>query len=171
LTILPESSTDYDVIDCILLDAFNSDEEVRLVHTLRPSSHFDPDLSLVAIASDLCVGHMLLTPAMVAGEKTRPVKMAGLGSVAVRSDFQRQGIGTSMIKFGLDLCRTKSYSAVAVLGHPEYYPRFGFLPASLWGLKMNFSTHAEVQMVLELESGALNGVQGTIHFLPEFYNI
>jgi putative acetyltransferase len=76
-----------------------------------------------------------------------------------------------MIKFGLDLCRTKSYSAVAVLGHPEHYPCFGFLQASHWGLKMNFSTRAEVQMVLELVPGALNGVQGTIRFLPEFNNI
>jgi putative acetyltransferase len=171
ITIQQESGANYAIIDDIILDVFNSDEEVRLVHNLRSSSHFDPDLSLVAIASDLCVGYMLFTPVMVAGEKTRPVKMADLGPVAVRSDFQRQGIGTSMIKFGLDLCRTKSYSAVAVLGHPEHYPCFGFLQASHWGLKMNFSTRAEVQMVLELVPGALNGVQGTIRFLPEFNNI
>ena len=76
-----------------------------------------------------------------------------------------------MDKFGLDICRTKSYLAVAVLGHPGYYFRFGFLPASHWGLKMNCPAPAEAQMVLELEPGALNGVQGTICYLPEFDKI
>lgn len=171
LTILPESSAEYDVIDNILLDAFNSDEEVRLVRNLRVNSQYDPELSLVAITSDLCVGYTLFTPVTVAGDKTRPIKMAGLGPVAVRSDFQRQGIGNAMIKFGLDLCRTKSYLAVAVLGHPTYYPRFGFLPASNWELKMNYPAPQEAQMVLELETGALDSMQGTILYLPEFDNV
>lgn len=171
LTILPESSADYDVIDHILLDAFKYDEEVRLVRKLRSSSLFDPELSLVAISGDLCVGYSLYTPVTVYGDETRFVKMAGLGPVAVRSDFQRHGIGTAMIEFGLNLCRAKSFSAVAVLGHPVYYPRFGFLPANHWGLKLNFPAPAAAQMVLELEPKSLDDMQGTIHYLPEFDNV
>ena len=92
LIIRPESSADYDVIDHILFDAFNSDEEVRLVRSLRISGHFDPKLSLVAIASDSCVGYTLFTPVIISDGKTRPVKVAGLGPVAVRFDFQRRGL-------------------------------------------------------------------------------
>ena len=88
VTIRPESNADHDVIDHILLDAFKSDEEVRLVRSLRTCSHFDPGLSLVAIASDSCVGYTLFAPAIISDGKTRPVKVAGLGPVAVRSDFQ-----------------------------------------------------------------------------------
>ena len=141
------------------------------MHKLRSSNYFNPELSLVAIASDLCVGYTLFTPVMVAGDNTRSVKMAGLGPVAVRSDFQWKGVGRAMIKFGLVLCRAKSYSAVAVLGHPAYYPRFGFLPASHWGLKMTFPAPAAAQMVLELEPESLDDIQGTIHYLPGFDNI
>jgi len=171
LTILPESSADYDVIDQILMDAFKSDEELRLVRNPCTSSHFDTELSLVAIASDLFVGYSLFTPLTFVGSETRSVKMVDLGPVAVRSDFQRQGIGTAMIEFGLDLCRAKSYPVVAVLGHPVYYLRFGFLPASHWGLMMNFPAPAESQMVLELEPDVLDGIQGTIRYLPEFNDV
>jgi len=88
MTIQQESSADYTIKDDIILDAFNSDEEVRLVRRLRTSSHLVPELSLEAIESDLCVGYALFTPVAVADEGTRPVNIAMLGLVAVRSDFQ-----------------------------------------------------------------------------------
>lgn len=117
------------------------------------------------------MGYTLFTPITVFGDETRFVKMAGLGPVAVRSDFQRHGIGTAMIEFGLDICLTKFYLAVAVLGHRTYYPQFGFLPARHWGLKLNFPAPAEAQVVLELKPKSLEGIQGTIHYLPEFDNV
>jgi putative acetyltransferase len=94
--------------------------------------------------------------------------MLGLAPVAVLPDYQRQGIGGVLIRHGIEECARLNCQAIVVLGHPEYYPRFGFIPANQKGLKCEYSVPDEAFMVLELECGALDGCSGTVKYRPEF---
>ena len=104
--------------------AFDSQIEARIVESLREA----PDsISLVAIKNDLVIGHILFTP--VSLEPPVGFRVAGLGPMSVRPEDQRAGVGGQLVRAGLEACRQHGYSAVVVVGHPEYYPRFGFEPA------------------------------------------
>jgi putative acetyltransferase len=122
--------------------------------------------SLVALAAGQIVGHVLFSPISiaVAPEKFRGV---GLAPVAVLPAFQGMGIGSQLIRQGLDECRRAGYDAVVVLGHRNYYPRFGFLIAASFQLDNEYDAGAAF-MAMELRSGALTGVSGLVKYAPEF---
>lgn len=88
--------------------------------------------------------------------------------MAVRPTWQRQGIGSQLVRAGLEECRRSAYEAVVVLGHREFYPRFGFAPASRLGLRCEFEVPEEVFMVQELRSGALSAGGGVVRYSSEF---
>ena len=134
--------------------------------TLRGSNDY---LSLVATIDDRVVGHILFTPVTIEPPVDR--RIAGLAPMAVRPDHQRSGVGGQLICAGLEECRRRGYSAVVVLGHPEYYPRFGFVPAHTFGLTCEFPSPPEAFMAMELEAGALSGVKGRVHYLPQFAEV
>ena len=92
----------------------------------------------------------------------------GLAPMAVLPGRQRQGIGSELVRAGLDECRRLGFGAIVVLGHAEYYPRFGFVPASKFGLKSEYDVPDDVFMALELIPGALRGRAGTIRYHPTF---
>ncbi|MGH8638095.1 MAG: GNAT family N-acetyltransferase, partial [Burkholderiales bacterium] len=92
----------------------------------------------------------------------------GLGPMAVIPYLQRQGIGTRLVRAGLDECSRLGYRAVVVVGHPEFYPRFGFVPARTFGLRSEFDVPDEVFMAVELIPGALASAAGTVRYVPEF---
>lgn len=142
--------------------AFAGDEEARLVDRLRADGEFI--VSLVAVDDDAVVGHALFSrlPIERGGDV---VRAAALAPVAVRPDRQRQGIGSALIRRGIALCRERGCAAVVVLGHPEYYPRFGFSAGRAANLRAPFSGPAF--MALELESGALAG-GGEVRYPPAF---
>ncbi len=143
--------------------AFGTLTEATLVDRLRGS----PDsISLVAALADRVVGHILFTPINIA--PAAAVRVAGLAPMAVRPENQRMGIGSQLVRAGLDQCRKRGYAAVVVVGHPEFYPRFGFVPASTRGLTCEFPVRDEVFMALELKTGALAGVSGLVRYQPEF---
>jgi putative acetyltransferase len=96
------------------------------------------------------------------------VKIAGLAPMSVLPDHQKQGIGASLVNAGLSLCVSNGYKAVVVLGHPDYYPKFGFTPASTFGIKSEYDVPDEVFMVKELENGALSEYQGVVKYHPLF---
>jgi putative acetyltransferase len=147
--------------------AFGGPLEARLVDALRDSLRGTQDyLSLVATIDRRVVGHILFTPITI--EPARNCPIAGLAPMAVRPEHQRSGIGGQLIRAGLKECRRSGYSAVVVLGHPEYYPRFGFVPAHTFGLTCEFPSPPEAFMAIELESEALNGVRGVVRYRPEF---
>ena len=128
--------------------AFGSPIEARIVESLRGA----PDcLSLVATTSGPVVGHILFSP--VSLEPPVACRVAGLGPMSVRPDHQRAGIGSQLIRAGLDACRQHGYSAVVVVGYPEYYPRFGFCPASQLSLRSEYDVPEEAFMVKELRGG------------------
>ena len=143
--------------------AFDTPFEARLVDALRGS----PDsIALVAALGDRVIGHILFTP--VAIDPPASIRVAGLAPMSVRPEHQRLGVGGRLIRAGLDECRRLGYGAVVLVGHPDYYPRFGFVPAHTKGLTCEFAVPHEAFMVLELEPDALAGVSGVVRYRPEF---
>ncbi len=96
------------------------------------------------------------------------ILLLGLAPVAVLPKYQRQGIGLMLIRYSLEECDRLGCKAIVVLGHPEYYPRFGFIPAKEKRLRREYDVPNHVFMLLELESDALNGCNGTVKYRTEF---
>ena len=88
--------------------------------------------------------------------------------MAVLPEYQRKGIGSQLVRAGLEACRYQGYGLVVVVGHPAFYPRFGFMPASAEGLECEHSVRPEAFMVIELEAGALAHARGVVRYRPEF---
>ena len=155
--------------------AFGSPLEGSLVDTLRATAQAEACalqetyLSLVATIDDQIAGHILFTPVTL--DPPVAVRIAGLGPMAVRPDHQRSGVGGQLIRAGLDACRAHGYAAVVVLGHPDYYPRFGFVPAHTFGLTCEFPCPPEAFMAIELESGSLRQSGGLVRYRPEFAEV
>jgi putative acetyltransferase len=84
---------------------------------------------------------------------------------------QKQGIGSRLVEAGLDECRRAGFDVVVVLGHPEYYPRFGFRPASIFGLRSEYDVPDPVFMAMELTPGAAMGVQGLVRYHEAFARV
>ena len=167
ITIRPETADDYAAIREVNLLAFGREVEARLVEALRQLPEFIPELSLVAVEAGRVVGHILFSP-MVIETKEGAVPALTLAPLAVRPEFQNQGIGSELVRDGLERCRRLGHEIVVVVGHPEYYPRFGFSPARARGLEAPFPVPDEAFLALELVPGALDGVAGTVKFPPPF---
>ncbi len=146
--------------------AFGTTTESRLVDALREAPG---SISLVATVDSRVIGHILFTPVTI--DSAIATRAAGLGPMAVHPEHQRAGVGSRLVQAGLDECRRRGYRAVVVVGHPEYYPRFGFVPAHTKGLTCEFPVPPAVFMVLELDSGALTGVTGLVRYHPEFGDV
>ena len=144
--------------------AFGRSSESVLVDALRGSPGA---ISLVAAAGDRIVGHILFTRVDVDGV-TLKTPAAGLAPLAVLPEHQRQAVGSQLVRAGLDACRSLDLSIIVVLGHPEYYPKFGFVPASTKGLEYEHAVPSDAFMVLELQPGALAQARGVVRYHPEF---
>lgn len=175
LTIRPETPTDYPGISEVNDLAFGQPAEGKLVEKLRKNPKFVPELSLVAEVDGRIVGHVLFFPIVIksgAGdEECEEYETISLAPISVLPEFQKQGIGGGLIKEGLEACRKLGYGSAIVLGHPEYYPKFGFEPASKWGIKDPFGAPEEAFMALELKDGALEGVSGVVEYPEEFNEV
>ena len=116
------------------------------------------------------VGHILFTEVSI--EDADPsLRALGLAPLAVLSEFQRKGIGTALMRHSLERCRDMGHDAIVVVGHPEYYLKFGFLPASRYGLRCEYEVPANAFMVLELRVGASQGIRGLVRYQPEFAEV
>ncbi|GAA2981393.1 GNAT family N-acetyltransferase [Actinokineospora diospyrosa] len=143
----PETPDDRAAIHAVTAAAFPTADEADLVDALRA----DPNawiggLSIVATEGDAVVGHALLTRCQVGGHPA-----LALAPCSVRPDRQRQGVGDAMIRFALAAARDLGENLVVVLGHAEYYPRFGFTPASGFGVRAPFDVPDEALMALSLD--------------------
>jgi len=170
IAIRAEQLLDYSAISEVNKLAFGKENEPRLVEILRRSPGFIPDLSLVAVLEDQVVGHILFSPVVIetsAGD----IPILALAPLAVRPEFQNQGIGSALVRQGLEACRRLDYRIIMVLGHSNYYPRFGFEPARPKGVSAPFPVPDESWMVIELQPGALSGVQGTVRYPPAFDDV
>ncbi|MEG4818207.1 N-acetyltransferase [Microcoleus sp. K5-D4] len=165
MDIRTENPEDVEAVRNINIAAFGRENEANLVDRLRGIAS---TFSFVAVQSDRVVGHILFSPVVVEGKCSRNLSILGLAPVAVLPEYQRQGIGTLLIQHGLEECRRSGFQAVVVLGHPDFYPRFGFIPASRKSLGCEYDVPDEAFMVLELESGALQDCSGTVKYRSEF---
>jgi len=149
--------------------AFEQPAEADLVDALRLAAR--PFLSLVAAEEEgEIVGHICFTPVTV-GDSQSSLSVAGLAPMAVLPGYQNQGIGSRLVETGLDECRRAGFTLAVVLGHPEYYPRFGFRPASAFGLRSEYDVPDPVFMALELFPGAAEGVSGLVRYHEAFAGV
>lgn len=144
--------------------AFNGPTEARLADLLREANK--ATISLVAMFNDRVVGHILFSPITIESNP-KNVKGLGLAPLAVLPEYQRRGIGASLVTKGLEECQNEEYDLVVVLGDESYYARFGFNRASLYGLSNEYNVD-ENFMVLELKEGVLSSVSGLVKYAPEF---
>jgi predicted N-acetyltransferase YhbS len=133
-----------------------------------PLPAFVPELSLVAEAAGKVVGYILFTRIHIQSE-AGPVEALALAPVAVPPEFQHQGIGGRLILEGHRRALNLGFSAVLLLGHAGYYPRFGYRPACQFGIKLPFDVPDENCMALELRPEGLRGVHGEVLYSPPFY--
>ena len=162
---LPE---DVEAIYSLNQEAFEGIVEANLVNNLRASNAMT--LSLVAIKNNEIVGHIAFSPVTIEYDRAT-VNAVGLAPMAVSPEFQRSGIGSQLIEEGLNRIRTAGHDLVVVLGHPEYYPRFGFVPAKKYGIRWEHDVPEEAFMIKELREGALREVRGTVKYRPEFNEV
>ncbi len=163
-----ETAADVEAVRRVNELAFGRPAEANLVDALR--SNVQPIISLVAILDDQVVGHILFSPVTIESEAEAFAAM-GLAPVAVRPEYQNRGVGAALIRSGLAECRRLGHEIVIVLGHPAYYPRFGFVTASTLGIRCEFDVPDEAYMVAELTPGALRGRRGVAHYRPEFQGV
>jgi len=166
-TIRPETAEDYAAIREVTLLAFDQEKEAQLVEDLRGLSDFIPELSLVAVQDGQVVGHILFSPMVIETERGA-VPALSLAPLSVRPECQNQSVGSQLVREGLERCRSLGHEVVVVVGHPDYYPRFGFSSARAKGLEAPFEVPDEAFLVLELAPGALDGVAGTIKYPPPY---
>ena len=173
IIISQETEKDYKLTEAVVEKAFKNEEhsdhkEQFLVAALRKSSVFVPELSLVAERNKEVVGHLMFTKLLIK-EGGQNYESLALAPVSVLPDYQNQGIGSQLILHELKKSKEMRFKSVIVLGHGTYYPRFGFRPASKWGIKVPFEVPDESFMALELEAGSLDGVTGTVVYGKEFF--
>ncbi len=163
MRIRPETEADRTAIDRVNRQAFGRDEEASLVRRLRDEGLVV--VSLVAEQDGAVVGHLMLSwlPTRVEGHLLRVVALA---PVAVLPERQRQGIGSRLVEASIEAARALNVEAIIVLGHPRFYPRFGFSAAAAQGLSAPFS--GEAFMALELVPGTLAGKAGSVHYPAAF---
>ncbi|UCH66221.1 MAG: N-acetyltransferase [Ignavibacterium sp.] len=165
-----ETIDDYDIITEINNLAFGGTGESQLIIHLRKTKEFIPDLSLIALFDERVVGHILFYPITIeAATNTFPT--ISLAPMAIHPDYQYKGIGTKLVIDGLQRCKDMNFDSVIVLGHPEYYPRFGFTPACKWGLYSDFEAPDEAFMALELKENALPDKSGKVVYPKEYLEV
>jgi putative acetyltransferase len=158
-----ETAEDYPAIRAVNEAAFGGSEEADLIEALRTEGAVLR--SLVAESNDGVVGHILFSRMWI-DTTTAPVAAVALAPVAIAPRLQRQGIGSALIRQGLGELRSMRERIVIVVGHPEYYPRFGFSSARASGIEQPFGP--DVFMALELTPGALDGVRGRVRYAAAF---
>jgi len=165
--IRPEARGDHARVRVVNVAAFETPAEADLVDALRIQAR--PLVSLVAEEDGAIAGHIMFSPVTLPGHPA--LALMGLAPMAVEPARQRAGIGSALVRAGLEACRRLAAGAVVVLGHPDYYPRFGFVPGVRIGLGCEYDVPAEAFMVLELRPGALRGATGRVQYHAAFASL
>ncbi|MCD9141259.1 GNAT family N-acetyltransferase [Streptomyces albireticuli] len=158
-----ETDADIPAVRAIVLAAFDTPMEAGLVDALRADTSWIPGLSVVTLTPDgTVVGHALLTRCHIGDAPA-----LCLAPVAVLPEYQKTGAGSAAVRAALDAAEGMGEHAVTVLGHPDYYPRFGFTRASVYGIRPPFDVPDEAMMALGLDAGrSMPG--GTIRYATPF---
>ncbi|MEM9546137.1 MAG: N-acetyltransferase [Bacteroidota bacterium] len=172
LILRKEAPSDYDEVLKLIKKAFLNEEysdhsEHLLVDRLRKSKSFVPELSIVAELNKKIVGHILLTKIQI-NSTTQSFPSLALAPVSVHPDHQGKGIGGKLILCSHEVARDLGYQSIVLLGHENYYPRFGYERADTYGIELPFDVPPQNCMVIELIENGLNGVQGLVKYAKEF---
>ncbi len=173
MIIRQETLSDYlqvvNVIEAAFAQMEDSDHsEHELVSRLRRSTSFIPELSLVAELDDHIVGHILFTKVkVIGGHKTH--QALALAPVSVHPEYQNRGIGSALILEGHRIARTLGHSSIVLLGHEDYYPRFGYRQAADYGIEFPFPVPEENCMVLDLQGNGIQGIKGVVEYPAVFF--
>ena len=165
VTLRRELSTDIAAVREVETAAFGRPGEAALVDSLRAAGALM--LSGIAEIGGEIVGHIAFSPVRIEGGPEIFEALA-LAPVAIHPNWQRKGVGSALIRWSLDECRRVGHELVIVLGHHQFYPRFGFVPAMPLGVRCPFEVPSEAFMLLELCPGALAGRTGMVRYRPEF---
>lgn len=163
----PESEQDHDAVRQVNQLAFGQEAEARLVDALR-AGRFAP-VSLIAEVNGQVVGHIMFSDLSIVTE-TRTVAALALAPMAVLPDFQRLGIGSLLVRSGLEVCKEQGHRIIVVLGHADFYPRFGFSTKLAERLESPYGGGPS-HMAAELMPGALDGVTGKLVYSPPFSDL
>lgn len=169
--IRPENPADIADIYSVNKLAFEgSDAEPQLVNAIRISDGFIPELSLVAEQNGQIIGHILLSRIYIeTGDRKLPA--LALAPMAVLPEYQKQGVGSELVKHGLEECKRLGHAIVIVLGHPAYYPRFGFSAGLAESLECPYGDVGDAWMALELIPDALENVRGRVVYPSAFDDV
>lgn len=165
ISIRHENSEDVSLVSSVIEKTFKRDAEVKLAERLRQNCH--DLLSLVAEINGTIVGHIMFSPVII--QNGRILQGMGLAPMAVLQSHRRQGVGTRLVQTGLQILKERGCPFVIVLGHPEYYPRFGFQPASRYNITSRWEdVPDEAFMILIMDKKAMENVSGIASFRKEF---
>jgi putative acetyltransferase len=159
-----ERPGDVDAIRDLNQRAFGQNQEADIVDALR--SNGGALLSLVATVNGQVLGHIMYSPISVGG-----LRGAALGPMAVLPELQRQGIGGKLVEAGNRRIEQGGCPFIIVVGHPEFYPRFGFKPARARGITCEWDLPDDVFMVLVLDEAEMEGVSGLAKYRNEFSSV
>ncbi len=167
MVIRQENQSDYEAVYKVVKEAFSTAEhsdgnEQELVTALRNSSSFIPELSLVAFEDGNAVGHILFTKVYV-GESEE----LALAPLSVLPAYQRKGIGMALMKEGHGIAKKMGYDYSIVLGHPKYYPKAGYVPAYIYGIKAPFEVPDKNFMAIRLNDRAKK-IEGIVRYDKAF---
>ena len=166
ITICEEQHQDIHAIREVNIQAFGQNQEADLVDTIRRSCN---DLiSLVAVIKSTIVGHIFFSPVTIESKANKTIQGMGLAPMAVLPAFQRQGVGTELVRDGIERVRKKGFPFIIVLGHASYYPRFGFEPASHYRIRCEWDVPDTAFMILLLDESQMRESAGLARYLPEF---
>ena len=167
MIIRTQESADRAAVHALHAAAFETSAEADLVDLLREQA--EPLVSLVAEIDQGVVGHILFSPVTLT--ENDALRIMGLAPMAVAPAYQQRGIGSALVRAGLEQCRELGFATVVVLGHARYYPRFGFSPASCFGIKCEYDVPDDVFMIAKLTPGALGGRSGTVKYHAAFGSV
>lgn len=153
----------------VLLSAFETSAEADLVEELRDGGWSRAGISLVAVEDDAVIGHVLVTPGAIERDDDVTIAALGLGPIGVRADRQGRGVGSLLMRAAMTRVRARPEPGAFLLGHREYYPRFGFVPASLFRIRNRFGVEGPEWMACERLPGLLASAgPGVFRYAPPF---
>ena len=164
MLIRAEEQRDRAAVHAVNVSAFETPAEANLVDALRDQAQ--PLVSLIAEDNGAIVGHIMFSPVSLSGHSA--LRIMGLAPMAVAPEHQRKAVGSALVRAGLEQCKQLGFGAVVVLGHPAYYPRFGFLSSAGFGIGCEYEVPEEAFMVAELKAGFLDGAFGTVKYHAAF---
>ncbi len=168
-----ENENDYKSVFQLIEKAFENEEysdhkEQFLVERLRKSDAFIPELSIVAEVNNQIVGHILLSKLEIEND-INTIESLALAPVSVLPEFQGKGVGSKLILHSHEVAKELGYKSIVLLGHEDYYPRFGYEPANRYGIEMPCDVPAENCMVVILAENGLSGVRGKVIYPSAFF--